>query len=163
MPYGIAYRNGYVWVASTFNSTVFKIAANTKLIDARFSSARNKWDFQPSNLNDAILKGADYDLYQYKTPVMIRGRCYKLGYGRILGCSGSEPKIDFPKLYRGIYFYFLQSVRLSRGTLVSSPQSSTALYFPDEGQGAAPVEVGFDTWVLDNRLIGPKGEIKVFR
>jgi hypothetical protein len=160
MPYGVEWRDGTIWVASAFNRSVVALGALSWHAAKRYSADKNAWAWRSKPFpDDAGIDGRDYDGYRARAPVTIRGHCYVPSYGALAGCTGKEPSLGFKFMRSSGYMYFTQALELEGGVLISSPQNRTALFYSHDDTSADEVEVGLDAWVVNGRLVGPRGPV----
>lgn len=163
MPYGVAWHEGRVWVASTFNRTIVELS-DFSWARARFHSfTPNAWAWRREAFPaGAYLSGENRAGYVGRSQIAIQGQCYYPGYKAVTPCNTvSLQNVQVPEIVQSSYFYFLQGSRVGDGTLLSSPQNPYALYYPDRGGQPAEILVGLDAWVVDDALVGPEGPINV--
>jgi hypothetical protein len=156
MPYSTAVAGERLWVTSTFGRRLLAFDTTGRLTDS--------WALEPGWTHEsprtAFLNAQRYDGYtRTDATVLIDGSCYRPSYGAVIPCGGADRSLTIPRLINGGQLYFVQAIRASRGTFLTSPQHTTALYFEDGSAAWSTVQLGRDHWVMDSQLVGPSGPV----
>ena len=159
MPYSVTCVDGKAWVASTYSQTIFEVIDFSWDRVVRYPLTKYGWEWKQGDFDSSSFINSDnWNDYENKYSTEIWRKCYITGYSMVRSCDNHE-KLTIPSILGGQYFYYIQSIRGTRGTLLSSPQNRFALYFADDGAPPYVIEIGLDVWVVGDTLVGPNGPI----
>jgi hypothetical protein len=161
MPYGIFADRGSVLLTNTFGAKISEFDRMTGDIKSVWMP-RAEWSGDQKRYSEAFLMNERRDYYTRKsTTVSIDGKCYHPDYGALVTCDGSD-RLTLREL-DGVLLYFVEAAHIDGGVIVLSPQAPTGLFYPD-ADPKQPKKVrlgGLDRWLVDDRVVGPQGDIDV--
>jgi hypothetical protein len=160
MPYGLSVHGGDVFVTSTFGNGIARFKKASGAMVEKWGASEN-WaaiqDGSRYSLNSESRKGK----VDTHTVVTIDGSCFHPGYAELVACDEDKNNIQMPEV-SGSEMYFIQVAHNGDKMLIFSPQCSTALLITDGvWSSRREVDLGFDHWLVDGRVVGPQGDFRI--
>lgn len=155
MPYGVS-AGDFIWVTSTFGNRLVKYDTVGRGLEVWSTSKEQQWSFYAPE--SSFLNNQNYKKYLSSINITINGSCYRPSYGGLKRCWFGKD-ISLQRV-AGNYFYFVQATPIADGVLISSPQNAQALFYKGD-KPPIEVNIGYDTWLVNGKLVNASGEVKL--